>query len=64
MMDNHEIKLPTHLTTESKVTVVLPDEILQLARDLHADRVQIGLGIAVLVAAVAMTAFKYVFGRK
>ena len=63
-MDNQEIKWPTHLTTESTVKVVLPDEILQLARDAHNDRIQIGLAAIVFVAAFAVASFKYAFGRK
>jgi hypothetical protein len=43
------------------VTVNLPGEILQLARDFHADREQIGMGFGILLLLLAVHVFRNLF---
>jgi hypothetical protein len=42
------------------VKVQLPDESLQLMRDLHQDRQVIGWGLAILLGLLALVVFKHV----
>jgi hypothetical protein len=56
--------IPQPFKGEVQVKVVLPDEAIQLLKDLHADRQAIGFGAVVLIGLLAALAVKRLFQKE